>query len=202
MEMKPWHRRLDLKEGPQAYHAFWHFRELPLRARAMDRAFTVCRILCGKMVDRTKTPKGKPDLDDLPDPLLEATTTWKEWRRKHLWDERSVQYDAWMEDQDLEERKAAIAAMNVRHADMAHAALDKAMERLGVITAEEMTPRQTIVFMKEASLIERRARGEATDIVKHQQGSASEPLDISKLTDAELTIYLEFMDKMSSGKTE
>jgi hypothetical protein len=89
-ELKPWQRRIDLKESGPAYHAFQHLRALPPRARSTDRAYTVCHVICPRKKHRIQDIRnvGKaPDV--LPEPLMDAHVGWRRWRRLYLWDQAS-----------------------------------------------------------------------------------------------------------------
>jgi hypothetical protein len=74
------------------------------------------------------------------------------------------------------------------------------VERLQQIAESEinkMTPVAMARVLDRATIIERRSRGKATSIIKHQGDgeSAGVALDLSKLSDAELEIFQELVAK-------
>jgi hypothetical protein len=191
----PWERRLDLGESGPAYHAFVHFRDLPVRTRSLDRAYTVCRVTCDRQ-QLSRKPAKAPET--LPCPLREATGNWKTWRRQFQWDARAAAFDRHVDAEYAEGLRAANRAMNERHAAIAEALSAKITERLELLTAQELEPRDLAKALEACTTVERRARGEATELVKHLTTQpVSDALDLSKLTDEELEL-LERLHKKAA----
>jgi hypothetical protein len=201
-DFQSWTRRFDLRETPQAFHAFQHFLSLPLRARSLDRAYTVCRVTCprdrGRLVAVRKNVLNPPD--SLPHPLLAATGTWRAWRKKMLWDGRASDHDSFLETETREERVEAIREMNARHSAIARAVTGKIIERLQTIVAADLSPGQLITWLEKACAVERLARGVPTAI-QQQQVENSVPPDLSGLSEAELETLETLLEKAHAAPT-
>lgn len=155
-ELHVWDRRLDLNESLAAYHAFVHFRELPSLTRGVNAAFTEHHVVC---IERGPKP-------DLNGPLRIAHGFWKEWRRKFQWDARVAAFDSYRERAEREANIAAVKAMNKRHANIAVAFQNKVVERLATLNIANLDAKTLMFLLDKAAAIERRARGEATEIVQ------------------------------------
>ena len=196
-DLKAWHRRRDLGESGPAYHAFEHFRDLGPRARSLDRAYTACQVRCPR--DKSQPVPTRKEPEPLPSPLLQATATWKEWRRKHLWDARA---DAW--DQNVTEEKRAEAieaatAMNELHANIARAAMAKVVDRLNMLKGSDLSPGNVVKWMEVAAKLERIARGKPTEIVRREDSGVP---DLSKLSEAEIDTLTALLEKAAPAAHE
>lgn len=184
-ELRPWDRQPS--ESRQAYHAFCEFRDLPARERSLDRAYTHHRVVC---VSR-KEP------GEIPRPLLQATKCWKTWKRQWNWVARADAHDREIAETERLARRDAIAEMNKRHADIAVAFQQRCVSRLLEIQPNQLSPGLLIRWFEIATLVERRARGEATEIVKHE--NPRPPMDLSRLTDEELDVFERLLTKVEGA---
>ena len=178
--VKPWERQPG--EPTKAFHAFCHFRDLDLTQRTQGRAFTTHQRGCrGKAVD--------------PKKVLEPNTVWKTWRRKWNWETRAEAHDREVDAALRRARLKQMEEMNERHAGIAKVVIAKVIERLETFSGATLTPGQMALLMREATAIERRALGQATDIVQEQPPEKA--LDLSKLTDEELDAFERILKKAS-----
>lgn len=181
-ELKPWDRQPG--ESRKAFHNFCHYRDLAPHERAMARAYTAHRTGCEPLPNDPQT---------VPDNHWPATKLWKGWKKAWNWDGRADAHDAHVAEIDRRKRVDAIAAMNERHANIATAVQGKVIARLGSIDASALSAPSLILWLEKATAIERRARGEATEIVKHETPGA--PLDLSSLTAEELDEFERLLAK-------
>lgn len=193
-DLKPWHRRRDLKETGSAYHAFCHYRRLDVRVRTLARAYTTCQAICPRDKNRAKSDL-PPAPEKLPEPLKEATRNWKDWRRRFLWDQRVAEYDLWLEEEERLEAKKAAKDMNDTHAKIARALMGKAIDRLNSVNPADLSPGQLVKWLVEASKLERLARGRPTEILQQSGGIP----DLSALSAQEIDTLTALLEKAQGG---
>lgn len=193
MASHSWHRRADLRESGQAFHAFQHYRDLPMRSRSLDRAYTACLTGC----PRDRTIRGPlPDAPKtLPEPLLLATPNWKKWRKQYLWEQRVADFDSYVDDQERLEARDDVKKMNKRHANLATGILNKVVQKVQTMNASELTPGVLHKWFTAGVQIERVSRGQPTEIIRQ----SSELVDLSKLTEEELNLFIQLSDKANGG---
>ncbi len=181
-DLRPWDCQPE--EPPKAYHAFCHYRDLPVSERSLDRAYSIHRRGCGTGKDPEKIPP-----DEVRRPAFEATKSWKQWKKRWEWASRVAAHDAEIAEQSRLEHVAEILDMNERHANLAAAMTNQVVLKLNAMqdptNPQQLSVGQVPMWVDKATAIERRARGEATAIVKHQDGLAPD-LDLSGLSDKEL----------------
>jgi hypothetical protein len=103
-DLRPWHRQPG--ESMKAFHAFCHYRDLPMHDRSLDKAFRACQVACLKK-------SGDPQT------IPRANKRWKDWRRQWNWEARAEAHDAEVAEAERVKRVKEIAAMNERHAAIA-----------------------------------------------------------------------------------
>ncbi len=184
-ERKPWQKQSG--ESSKAYHAFVHYRDLLAHERSMNRAYTDHQALC-----KSKNPQKS----------LGASPEWVAWKFKHSWRERADAHDADVAERNRKMRLVEIDKMNARHTAVAVALQNIVIDRLNQMADPEkkvvfeLNPVQMAGLLDRAAVIERRARGEATSISKVETSQAGAlPVDLSKLSDAELDAFQELLDK-------
>ena len=194
LALKPWQQMSN--EGNQAFHAFTHYLSLLPHERSMDRAYTYHQRAC-----KQNAAKGKK--------LLSCSSNWQDWRFRYSWVERAAAHDAEVAERERLRRLHEIDEMNKRHTNISVALQDLVVARLeGLAKTKEaftLTPMQMATLLDRASLVERRSRGEATTIVKHQGAGGSEvgvALDLSKLSDQELEVFQALVAKAEPTKAE
>jgi hypothetical protein len=176
--LKPWHRQPS--ESRKAYHAFVHYRDQLSWERTIDKAYTGHRSTCQKAVNPLLTLRASPE--------------WRAWALRFNWTARADAHDAELQEIDRQRRAREIDQMNERHAVLAVALQNQVVGSLQKLVETnrtlELTPSQLALLSDKATTIERRARGQATEILRHdeRQGTGT-PLDLSKLTDDELAVF-------------
>lgn len=193
-EIKPWHRQPG--ESRKAFHAFIHYRDLAANERSLNTAYSAHLINCqgghGKHPNAINTP------ELLPGQKREATVNWKAWKVRFTWDARADAHDAIRDEAERLKKLAEIQAMNDRHAAISTAFQNQIVQQLTEATANggkvKLSPGQMAIWLDKATTVERRARGQATDIVKHE-GQDGTPLDLAQLTDEELELFQKLAQK-------
>lgn len=190
-DVQSWHRQPG--ESSKAYHAFTHYRDMAPHERSFTRAFVAHQVTCRGYGQTTEdSPNDRVLIGKSREPNLQ----WRNWKRAFNWETRADEFDAWTEQEQRRKQQAAIDAMNERHASLATAIQGRVVERLNQLTQADpatgktaplhLSPGQLITWLKEATAIERRARGQATEIVETVKPKAR---DLSALSDAELQEY-------------
>ncbi|HXG72671.1 MAG TPA: hypothetical protein VNJ04_18870 [Gemmatimonadaceae bacterium] len=180
-----WHRRKELGEPVHCYHAFTHFRDMAAGARTVDGAYRIHMSECRK----------RRDAD-----TLEAPGKWRAWKAAYWWQDRVDAFDAVIEEEARQKRLKDIIEMNERHAAVASALQGKVIARLQALQPSDLSVAQLIIWFREATIIERRARGEATDIVQHDGPGVV--TDLSGLTDKELDKFEQLMVKAQQKRLD
>jgi hypothetical protein len=192
-DRKPWDRQPE--ESSRAFHAFTHFRDLPSWERSLDRAYNVHREHCkfNGNGHRWATDETHPAIAYVP---TRACADWRIWRAKYNWDARTDVHDAELAEQDRQARLREITAMNARHTALAVALQNQVVANLQKLgnAAMELNPREMALLAEKASTIERRARGQATEIFAREDGEKL-PLDLSRLDEQELEVFQALIAK-------
>lgn len=183
-DRQPWQRLPN--EPKQAFHAFCHWRDQASHERSGARAYTAHRLKCKPRAGDPVSPPANHW--DLP-------KQWKEWKRVFKWEARADAHDVEVAEIERVARVEAIKQMNVRHATIAAGITNKIIERLMTIDSQKLSFGQLVHALEKATVVERRARGQATDIVKHQD--ATDPVDLSGLTEDELAHVEALLTKAS-----
>ena len=95
--------------------------------------------------------------------------------------------------------------MNDRHAALATAFLNQIGAKLTAMMENNeglhLTPSQMALWLDRATSVERRARGQATDVIRHEgEGKQTgSPLDLSKLSVEELEAFERLAMKAGPG---
>lgn len=192
--IKPWHKQS--KESPKNYHNFLHYLNLLPFERSMDRAYSNHQWTCLK-----KHPAALP----LPSKNLSCAPDWFELKFKFSWAERTDAWDAHLQEIERLEKIQKIKDMNARHVQFAQDLQSLGVERLKQYTqhtsAVTMTPVQLASLLDKASTVERRAMGEATQILAKQgdDANAGLALDLSKLDETELAVFQSLVNKAKPG---
>lgn len=187
-ELAPWEFREDLGESREAFHAFRHFRDLPSTKRSARSAYLdhvqKCREpqpvqpVVAQEVTPNVTPEGAPG--PVPDVagtavappqhrvIAQAPGYWKQWRQRFKWDERVQLHDAFNDRVLRDMNFEVISKMNARHSAVSTVAWAKVGERLQTFDAQTLDAKDIPRWMKVSADIERRARGEAAEIIQHR----------------------------------
>ena len=185
--LKPWQRQPG--EPRKAFHGFVHYRNMVAYERSLDRAYT------GHLRDCRKSGVS-------PTTILSASPNWKIWKFKYNWEARADAHDAELAEKDRQRRVREIEAMNDRHAALALGLQNQVIHRLNSLaeskTPLQLTGAQMAIMSDRATTIERRARGQPTEILKTEESQGGTPLDLSKLTDEELEVFEKLTMKARS----
>jgi len=135
-------------ESAKAYEAFCIYRDLPPHERSLK---AVAEKLGGKRSGKSR-----------------ALRPLERWSSRYRWVERA---QAWDEEVDRRAREAhlrAVKEMRERHARMAVALQQKALDRLKQMDPDELEPLEVLKYLIEAAKLERLARGEPETIQEHR----------------------------------
>lgn len=141
----PWERMPG--ESARAYAAFCIYRDLgPQRSIA-----AVAERLPGVRAPRR------------------AKRPLERWSSRWNWVERARAWDEEQERLARQEKARAVREMCERHARIAVAMLQKAVERLRSLNPEDLEPLDVVKFIVEAAKLERLARGEPEQTLQAEQ---------------------------------
>ncbi len=163
-DLAPWEHRLDLGESNEAYHAFEHFRDLDTSVRTLNQAYRNHMAKCRGREggdSSTETPESESQ------PLM-ASGRWRQWKASYKWDERVALLEAYNDRLERQRQLADIRQMNRRHAALAITFQNKIVDRMQKLDLTTVEPKLLGQWFKIASDVERRARGEATEIVQNE----------------------------------
>ena len=133
----------------------------------------------------------------------------KKLSAKNNWVERAAAYDSYLEELAREQNEAEIIKMRKNHALLASQMITKAAKRLLTMPEEEITAADLVRLVDVGVKIERLSRGESTENrqisgeakVIHQGEVAVKNqmnLDLSRLTDEELSELEQLLEKLHS----
>jgi hypothetical protein len=107
----------------------------------------------------------------------QATGVWNGWATAYNWHERAAAWDSHLDRQTREAQERARREMGERHAKIAVALQEKAIQRLKAMKLEEMSPSDALRFTTESIKLERLARGEPESIGEQRHGgTAASPI--------------------------
>lgn len=139
------------QENDADYARFQCFRDLPSPRRTMDNAHLVYR-------GQPYAGEDRPDTE-----RIKVPESWPVAARRWHWRERAARFDVWKEQSQLEaERDGTLQAwreMGERHARLAMALQQKALQRLQQLNPEELSATEVRQYLVQASTLERLARG-------------------------------------------
>ena len=107
------------------------------------------------------------------------------WSSPNRWVARCGEYDAFNDFTRWRERQDDIRLMERRHANTAVMLQKVALERLELLPASSMGARDVVSFLKEGVMMERLARGEATDRTE-LGGTEGRPIELSAVPASQL----------------
>jgi hypothetical protein len=94
----------------------------------------------------------------------QATGVWNGWATAFNWQSRVAAWDSHLDRQTREAQERARREMGERHAKVAVALQEKAIQRLKAMKPEELSSADLIRYAVEAAKLERLARGEPESI--------------------------------------
>lgn len=157
-QIEPWDRNLETKESTKAYAAFLDYAAMGPTRSLRDLAERY----------RERASSGIPA--EMP-PTRKVNTLFT-WSTVHRWQER---VHAWDADQALKKITAhnqAIEDMNRRHAAMATALQSKVIAKIQALQNFDLDARTAGLLLDLAAKLERTARGEPEEIIRHEMGGA------------------------------
>lgn len=149
-ETKPWERRE--KEGVKPYEAFSIYRDM------------------GE----------KRTLQAVANQLQKSYTLIRRWKDAYEWEERVRAYDNNLQKEAHAEAVKRARKMADRHIGIAIKLQTKAMEALEKMNPEDIDPKNLIVFIREATKLERESRQDVvlmTDPDREQEGGSANLAD-------------------------
>lgn len=121
------------------------------------------------------------------------------WSSPNRWVARCAEYDAFNDYTRWRERQDDIRLMERRHANTAVMLQKVALERLELLPASSMNARDVVSFLKEGVMMERLARGEATERTE-LGGTEGRPIELSAVPASQLV--RERLETMQSNRAE
>jgi hypothetical protein len=177
-EILPWEQQAP-EETDTAYRAFAVYRDLG-PSRSLRRSAEVY------YVERTSLPASQ----------LRQLAKWSVPNR---WVARSHEFDAWNDYERHAARENDIRAMETRHASIGISLQRTALERMETLTASQLTAPAVVQFLKEGVLIERLARGEATDRTE-LGGTSGKPVEIAAVSASQMV--RDRLETMARNRSE
>jgi hypothetical protein len=123
-----------------------------------------------------------------------ASGTIRGWAQRWNWPGRALAWDRELDRVQHEKQKTANAEMGERHAREAMLLQQKGVERLRLLRAEDLSPREALSYLIEAAKLERLARGEPTERVAEEHHFP----DVKELSDEELSRIIVRGQELSS----
>lgn len=121
------------------------------------------------------------------------------WMQRNHWAERCAAFDEHNDKQAQKERAVEIREMSKRHAQAAQALLTRAVGRILTLQPNEIRAADIAKMLDVAVKSERLSRGVETEIHRVENAPPRAPVDLSKLTDAELDNLGQLAAKVQSG---
>ncbi len=174
-EKKPWHRQEN--ESTKAFHAFMLYRDMLPKGRSIQKVL--------------ETTDKKPSY----------YRHLARWSSRYEWVKRATFHDDHMAEVKREANQKAIEEMAERQAKEGMALQQKGIERLADMAGREMRMRDAIRAIEVGAKLERTARGEPSEITKHQIVPGTEKR-LEDMTDAELDEIIERRGVLPEGKEE
>ena len=168
-EVRAWDRQPG--EGTKPYSQFCVFRDLGADRTLQDTAAVLGRTASGLYT----------------------------WAVSHRWYERVAAYDEHNDRKAQKERAVEIREMAKRHAQVSMAVLAKVVGRLTSLQPNEIKAADIARLLDVAVKSERLSRGVETEIHRVENAPPRAPVDLSKLTDAELDNLEALAAKVQSG---
>jgi hypothetical protein len=122
----------------------------------------------------TRTRKGAAEV------LGVSPTTLREWYGRHSWEDRARAYDVERQRVLRTEIEAETLEMRKRHAGIAVFMQKKVAERLSIMDAAELTPKDSVYMMDLASKLERISRGANEPTKVELTGAGGGPIEIAE----------------------
>ena len=145
--VQEWDRQED--ELNSAYHAFTHYRDMPLWDRSQRAAFMEHRQNClQKPIPKT----GR----------MQVNGNWWVWSTDHAWVARAEAHDAHLAEIRRQQRAAELDLVHEKHAQVASGVISRIVVALNSLTAEDMRGtgiRPLAQALRAASDVQLRALG-------------------------------------------
>lgn len=131
-----------------------------------------------------------------------SLSTLKRWSVEGHWQDRIWDLESEMREIDRERRLEEHREMNELHIKTARAMLRPAIQRLAQLDPEQIDLSSLPAWVREAVRIERLARGEPTEVTKHQGGVIHGHIDLSRFSYEELRGLAELGNRRALGDGE
>lgn len=134
----------------------------------------------------------------------ENINTVRNWEHNWEWKFRVEQFDRYVSRISAKQVMDEHAAMLTRHAGIAAALQSKALERLKTLDPSELSPRETLMFLKEAVAIERAARdaikeGTSEPVSRENEDAVQDDIRVSGTWMGDIAAILSEAGALPSG---
>jgi hypothetical protein len=140
--------------------------------------------------------------DELGFKRVPSLRTLKEWSSRLHWQDRIADLETQARRMEEERRIREQREMDELHIKTARAMLRPAIQRLAELDSSEIDLSALPALVREAVRIERLARGEPTEVTKHQGGVVHGHIDLTRFTYEELRRLAESADSGALGDGE
>jgi len=131
-----------------------------------------------------------------------SLSTLKRWSTEGHWQDRIYDVEAEAREIERQRRVEEQREMNELHIKTARAMLRSAIQRLAKLDPEGIDLAWLPAWVREAVKTERLARGEPTEVTKHEGGVLHGHIDLSRFTYEELRRLAETADRRALGDVE
>jgi uncharacterized protein YicC (UPF0701 family) len=128
--------------------------------------------------------------------------TLYEWSRVFHWQDRILDMERAAREQDRQAHVEALQVMNERHRKEGLALQQRALERLGALAADDMSPTDAIRALTEGVRLERLAAGAPTEHVQQEGEVLHGQVDLRHFSNEELRRLAELAERRAAGTGE
>jgi len=131
-----------------------------------------------------------------------SPSTLEAWSSAFHWQDRLLDLERRALDQDREEQLKALREMNDRHAREGLALQQKAVERLGTLSPEQLSALDAVRALVEGARLERLGRGQPTEHIRQEGEMLYGHIDLRSFTNEELRRLAELADRRAARAGE
>jgi len=131
-----------------------------------------------------------------------SRSTLETWSSAFHWQERLLDLERQAAERDREELLKALQEMNERHAKEGLALQQKGVEGLKSLSPEKLSASEVVRAINEGAHLERRARGEPTELITQTGELFHGHIDLGNFTNEELRRLVELAERLATGAGE
>ena len=128
-----------------------------------------------------------------------SRSTLDVWSSAFHWQDRLLDLEHEAAERDRERHLELLQEMSERHAKEGLALQQKGVQRLQTLSPDGLSPSDTIRALTEGVRLERLARGAPTEHVLEEGGMLYGHIDLSRFTNEELRLLVEFAERRAAG---